>query len=60
MSHYANCTEVTISDIARLTFYEIINGERTEIISLVMRPEHLMDINMTITQVLNQYKAGLK
>ena len=58
MTTFTNSTDVTISDIGRLTFHEIVNGERTEIVSLSMRIEHLESLAETITQTLNQYKAS--
>ena len=58
MTIYTNSTDVTISDMARLTFHEVVNGERTEVISLAMRIEHLQNLAETITQTINQYKAS--
>ena len=58
MTIYTNSTDVTISDMARLTFHEVVNGERTEVVSLAMRIEHLENLAETITQTLNQYKAS--
>lgn len=60
MTIYTNCTDVTISDMARLTFYDINNGERTEVISLAMRIEHLQNLAETIRETLNQYKINNK
>lgn len=60
MSLYTNNTDVSISDMARLTFYEIIDGERTEIVSLSMRIEHLENLAKAITDTLNQHKTNSK
>lgn len=58
MSLYTNSTDVSIADMARLTFHEVVNNERTELISLVMHVEHLKNLAETIAQTLNQHKAN--
>ena len=58
MTIFTNSTDVTISDIGRLVFHEIVNGERIEVISLAMRIEHLENLAETIIQTINQYKAS--
>lgn len=57
MSVWTNSTNVTIADTARLTFFEIINDERIDIITLAMTMEHLENIAKIILKTIDQHKA---
>ena len=59
MSSYTNCAEVTISDVARITFFEILNSERTVIITLSMQLDHLKGISDAINKTLNDHQEKL-
>lgn len=60
MSLYTNNVDVSISEMARLTFHEVINGERFPVAEIVMGVALLESLAETINKTIAKHKEAIR